>query len=103
MELKNKQINTTDTTVEKQTEKTDYQSQIDKLVIDVKALNDEIYKNNFTAHQDFNKTSNFTTVLKIPHYNELPIVSEVGEILELNGTLYICSSPNTWTIVGTQS
>lgn len=81
----------------------DLQIQINKLKDDIKALNDEIYRNNFSGHQDFNKSSNFTTKLKVPHYNVLPISCEPGELLELGGTLYICSNSNTWTIVGSQS
>ena len=75
------------------------QEQIDKLVKDVAALNDEFYKNNFSAHQEFNKSSNFTTRLKVPHYASLPATCEVGEIAESGGVLKICSSTNTWTSV----
>lgn len=81
----------------------DYQKQIDELVKNVKILNDEIYRNNFSAHQDFNKSSNFTTKLKIPHYTALPILAEVGEVIEVGGKMYICSTPNSWSVVGTQS
>ncbi len=63
------------------------------------ALNQEVYRNNFSSHQDFNKSSNFTTRLKIPHYDIPPIVGEVGEIIEVGGELYICSSSNTFTVV----
>lgn len=81
----------------------DLKKTVDQLVKDLKALNDEYYANNFSAHQDFNKASNFTTRLKVPHYDSLPAVCEVGEIVESAGKLRICSSANTWTIVGTQS
>ena len=65
----------------------------------IDSLTQEIYRNNFSSHQDFNKTSNFTTRLKVPHYDSLPPVGEVGEILEAGGALWICSSPNTFTLV----
>lgn len=81
----------------------DYQTQIDRLTADLKALNDEVYRNNFTATQDFNKASTFTTKLKIPHYEMVPAQGNVGEIIEVDGKLYICSEINVWTIVGTQS
>lgn len=66
---------------------------------DLDALNQEVYRNNFSGHQDFNKSSNFTTKLKIPHYDIPPIVGEVGEIIESGGALYICSSANHFTLV----
>lgn len=65
----------------------------------VNALSQEVYKNNFSGHQDFNKSSNFTTKLKIPHYDLPPVVGEVGEIIEVGGVLYICSSQNSFTVV----
>jgi len=75
------------------------EEQIQILQDDLTALQSEVYRNNFSSHQDFNKSSNFTTKLKIPHYNSLPIVGEVGEIVEVGGALYICSSPNSFTLV----
>lgn len=65
----------------------------------IDALNQEVYRNNFSGHQDFNKTSNFTSRLKIPHYDTPPIVGEVGEIIESGGALYICSSSNNFSLV----
>lgn len=62
-------------------------------------LQQEVYRNNFSSHQDFNKFSNFTTRLKIPHYDALPPVGEVGELIEVGGLLYMCSSPNSFTLV----
>lgn len=81
----------------------DLQSQIDKLTKDLKDLTDEVYKNNFSSRQDFNKASNFTTRLKVPHYESLPATGEQGEIIEVGGKLYICSSTNTYSLVGTQT
>jgi len=75
------------------------QEQIDILKVTIKSLSDEVYRNNFSSHQDFNKSSNFTSSLKVPHYELVPIVGEVGQIIEVGGVLYICSSPNTFTIV----
>lgn len=76
---------------------------IEQLKKDLKALNDEFYLNNFTARQDFNKYSDFTTRLKVPHYASDPATCQVGEIIEVGGKLKICSATNTWSIVGTQS
>jgi hypothetical protein len=76
---------------------------IEQLKKDLKALNDEFYLNNFTARQDFNKYSDFTTRLKVPHYASDPATCQVGEIIEVGGKLKICSASNTWSIVGTQS
>lgn len=79
------------------------QKKIDQLEKDLKALNDEYYMNNFSASQDFNKYSRFNTRLKVPHYDSLPAVCEVGELAESGGKLKICSAANTWTTVGTQT
>lgn len=81
----------------------DLQKMIDDLKKDQDALRDEYYRNNFTANQTFNKYSNFTSRLKVPHYDSLPATCEVGEIVESAGKLRICSAANTWTIVGSQS
>ena len=75
----------------------------DKIEKDLKDLIEEVYKNNFSAYQEFNKTCNFTVRLKVPHYDGVPVEAEVGEIIESGGKLYICSSQNTWSLVGTQS
>jgi len=79
------------------------QIQIDKLRKDLDDLIAETYRNNFSASQDFNKASNFTTKLKIPHFSDIPTQGEVGELIEVNGKLYICSSANVFTLVGTQT
>lgn len=79
------------------------QEQLDILKQNLDALTAEVYRNNFSSHQDFTKSSNFTTKLKIPHYDTVPVVGEVGELIESGGKLYICSSANVFTIVGTQS
>lgn len=76
---------------------------IEKLERDNFSINQEVYLNNFSARQDFNKYSNFTTRLKVPYYATAPSTCEVGEIIEVAGKLRICSATNTWTIVGTQT
>lgn len=79
------------------------QNQINQLKQDLAALNAEFYRNNFSARQDFNKYSSFTTRLKLPSYSTNPSTCEVGEVIENAGKAYICSAANTWTIIGTQS
>lgn len=79
------------------------QEQIDMLKMQLKSLTDTVYQNNFTAHQDFNKSCNFNTKLKVPSYSPLPTVCEIGEIVESGGRLYICSSNNNWELVGNQT
>ena len=81
----------------------DSQKEIEKLRKDLDALNEEYYRNNFSAHQDFNKSSNFTAQLKVPHYDVRPSTCEVGQIIESSGKLYVCSVMNVWTVVGTQT
>jgi hypothetical protein len=75
---------------------------LDRLQANFNELSAQVNKNSFTSHQDFTKSCNFTTKLRIPSYTTLP-TCEVGEIAESGGTLYICSATNTWTIVGTQN
>jgi len=80
----------------------DLQMQIDQLKASLEALNAEVYTNNFSAVQDFNKYSRFNTRLKVPSYASVPTTGEVGEIIEVAGKLRICSATNVFTIVGTQ-
>ena len=79
------------------------QQRIEKLEKDLFDLNQEVYLNNFSASQDFNKKSNFNTTLKVPHYASDPTTCEVGEIIEVGGKLKICSATNTWSICGLQT
>lgn len=76
---------------------------IEKLEQNLLDLNSEVYSNNFSAHQDFNKTCYFNTRLKVPHYTSTPSTGEVGELIEVSGKLYVCSATNVFTIVGTQT
>jgi len=78
---------------------TKLQEQIDKLKKDLTDLTNEVYSNNFSASQDFQKYSRFNTRLKIPHYDQIPTSCEQGELLEKGGALYICSQANRFTLV----
>lgn len=75
------------------------EEQLQILRTDLDSLKQEIFRNNFSSHQDFNKFSNFTTRLKIPHYDAVPPVGEVGELIEVDGVLLICSSANSFSVV----
>lgn len=81
----------------------DLQNQIDKLRKDFDDLNSEVYSNNFSSLQDFNKFSRFNNRLKVPVYGTAPATCEVGEVICVGGKLKVCSSANTWSTVGTQS
>ncbi len=71
---------------------------ISKLERDLQDLNDEVYKTNFSAQQDFSKSANFTTRLKIPVYTSVPTKADIGEVVALtSGSYYVCKSTNTWT------
>lgn len=82
-----------------------YENRISKLEMDLRNLTDEVYTNNFTSSQDFNKQSRFNSRLKVPTYSTAPTVCEVGEVYVNSGTgkIYVCSSANTWSLIGTQS
>jgi hypothetical protein len=73
--------------------------QIQILRNDLAALTQEVYRNNFSSSQDFNKFIRFNTRLKIPHYDSVPPVGEIGELIEVGGVLLICSSPNNFSVV----
>lgn len=75
------------------------EEQIAILRSDLEALTQEVYRNNFSSSQDFNKFTRFNTRFKIPHYDSIPPVGEVGELIEIGGALYICSTPNVFTLV----
>lgn len=79
------------------------QNQINRLKADLQALNDEVYKSNYSTHQDFTKYSNFASRLKVPYYATAPATCEAGELIEVGGKLYIASATNTWALVGGQT
>ena len=81
------------------------QQVIARLKVDLEALSGEYYRNNFSGTQDFNKSCRFNTGLKVPSYATTPTnTSEVGQLIEVGGKLYICTaSTPTWVVAGTQS
>lgn len=79
------------------------QKQFQQLRSDVDNLTKVFYLNNFSSHQDFNKSSSFNYRLKVPHYATAPSTNNVGEIIEVGGVLYISTAVDTWTVVGTQT
>lgn len=83
----------------------DSQKQIEELRKQLDALKNEFYRNNFSSSQDFQKYSRFNSRLKVPTLATAPTTCEIGElhVISTTGKLYVCSSANTWTIVGTQS
>ena len=81
----------------------DLQEQIDRLRAQLDDLTKAYYQNNFSSHQDFHKASSFNYRLKVPSYTSVPTVTDVGEIIEVSGVLYISTGVDTWTVVGTQS
>ena len=83
---------------------TNIAKQIADLQAQVDTLSASYYKNNFSGSQVFNKDIIANTRLKVPHYSAAPPVSEVGDLIEVGGKLYICTVANTtFTLVGTQS
>lgn len=80
-----------------------------KLRSDLDSLSQSFYKNNFSNSQTFTKDVSFQSRLKVPSYSSAPSVGEVGDIIEVSGKLYICttagdvSSPAVFTLVGSQT
>ncbi len=66
-------------------------------------------KNDFSSAKVFSKACIFNDRLKVPHFASAPSVAEVGDIIEVGGKLYICTtagdvaSPATFTLVGSQT
>lgn len=81
----------------------DLLARIQKLERDIFDLNAEIYANNFSSSQDFNKFSRFNTRLQVPTLSATPTTCEVGELCVVSGKLRVCSAANTWTIAGIQT
>lgn len=79
------------------------QEQINRLRQDLSDLTNEVYQNNFTGSQDFNKYSRFNSRIKLPTLSATPATCEVGELCVVSGKVYVCSAANTWTVVGTQT
>jgi hypothetical protein len=80
-------------------------NRLDALERDLRALNEEVYRTNFSSTQDFPKYSRFNTRLKVPTVTAVAATCEIGElcVVSSTGKLYVCSATNTWTIAGTQS
>lgn len=81
----------------------DLTDKVKTLQKDLADLIAEMYRNNFSGSQQFNKAVDFNVSLKIPRYSELPVRCETGEVIIHDTKLYICAAPNSWVIVGTQS
>ncbi len=88
------------------------EKEIQALKDEIKGLRSELsqltgafYKNNFGSTQTFNKDAIFSSRLRVPVYSGAPTVAEVGDLIAVSGTLYICTDDNpvTFTVVGTQS
>lgn len=83
--------------------------QVVKLRSELDSLSQSFYKNNFSSSQTFSKDSVFTGRLQVPHYSSAPSVGVVGDLIEVAGVLYICTTagtvatPAVFTAVGTQS
>jgi hypothetical protein len=83
----------------------DTNTQIEMLKQQLEAFQVEFYKNNFSGSQDFNKKVRLNTAVRLPVYGTAPAKCEQGELYVNSGTgkLYVCSSSNTWSLVGTQA
>lgn len=81
------------------------QEEITRLKAELNSVRSEVYKNNFSSTQVFNKACIFNDRLKVPVFESAPTVGEVGDIICVAAELYICTSvsPVVFTLVGSQS
>lgn len=78
--------------------------QVQKLRTELDSLSQAFFKNNFSSSQSFTKDVTFQTRLRVPVYTSAPAICEVGDLICIAGTLYICTVANTtFTVVGTQT
>jgi hypothetical protein len=77
---------------------------VNKLQNDLASLSSQFFKNNFPSSQTFTKDCIFNTRLKVPHYTSAPSISDLGDLIEVGGKLYIgTSTSGTFQLVGSQS
>jgi hypothetical protein len=74
----------------------DIQDTINTLKSRLTDLEASFYKNNFSSSQTFNKDCVFNSRLRVPVYDSLPTVGQVGDIVSVtdvrgDGQLYICT------------
>ena len=83
----------------------DYKNQIAELRRELEALRQEFYLNNFISSKDENKYVRFNSRIRVPIYSSAPGTAEVGELYvdSDDGKLYVCTTANTWALVGGQS
>ncbi len=83
----------------------DSQKQIDQLRKDLDTLSQAFYQNNFSDSKDENKYVRFNTRMKAPTFATAPAICAIGDLYVNSGTgkAYVCSSANTWSLIGTQS
>jgi hypothetical protein len=77
--------------------------EIKKLNLRITELENEISRNNFVGFQSFGKYCDFTDRIKVPVYSTLPGTARTGELVVVNGVLWVASAINTWTCVGEQT
>ncbi len=83
----------------------DNNSQLQMLKQEIESLKAEFYRGNFTGSQDYTKKVRMQTALRLPVYATAPAKCEQGEVYVNSGTgkAYVCTSANTWALIGTQS
>lgn len=81
----------------------DHEDALTKLKGDLANLSNQFFQGNFSSSQDFSKYARFTSRLRIPVNTVLPTTCHIGELCTFLGTAYVCSAPNTWTKIGTQT
>lgn len=80
-------------------------AQVEMLKQQLESLQAEYYRNNFIGSQYFNKNVRFNVKVRLPVYATAPAKCELGEVYVNSGTgkAYVCSSANTWALIGTQA
>lgn len=75
------------------------EKQVEELTLKIQEMNKDVFQSIYIER----KYADFRNRIKVPSFGSTPSTGKVGELCEVGGKLYICSSANTWSLVGTQS
>lgn len=75
------------------------EKQVEELTLKIQEMNKDVFQSIYIER----KYADFRNRIKVPSFVSTPSTGKVGELCEVGGKLYICSSANTWSLVGGQT